>query len=813
MRNLDSAFKFSTKARNLAQLRGRLHHGRLPDQEVVLVSEWRAARSSCLARICDRFSHHNLIVRSSAPGEDSRESSMAGAFESIANVAAEEPRAVASAIDEVVASYAARRNGHDIGDYEVLIQPMVGEVRASGVVFTRDLEKNGPYYVVNYDDETQRTDSVTAGIGMAHKVVRLFRGVKPAGLSTFLAAILNGARELESVTGSDAIDIEFAIDGAGRFFVLQVRPLVHTRILSLGRLDAVISAELDHARNFIRERFVSRPGLYGRTTILGEMPDWNPAEIIGTHPKPLASSLYSYIIMRSVWREARHLLGYRHPSPYQLLVEVAGRPYVDVRCSFNSFLPATLRPELGEKLINFYLDELQAHPEFHDKVEFEIVITCLVFDFERQGARLARAGFPASEVAEIREALRQLTDNIVSDPQRVLDHIEGDVQQLKPRREAVLDHRCRPAGIPLVVEHLLDDCIQFGTLPFSVFARCAFIGTSFLRSLLQLGVLTRDEYDAYLHSIDTVAGEFVNDLDDCKAGSMSREAFLGRYGHLRPGTYDICAPTYAEKPDLYLSLAAVEGRPAKRVMEPATTRKDAAFSPAVAQAIEKLISEYGFSFSAEDLNRFIIRSVRLREAVKFEFTKNLSAALSLLVEFGGYHGLNRESLSFVPIDHLLALANHSPSADWSSVTRELIDRNRSRYELVPAIHLPDLIFSERDIEVVTAQRRRPNFVTQKRVVARVCHLDTARMTSTMPDLAGIIVLIENADPGYDWLFGEGIGGLVTKYGGAASHMTIRCAEFGLPAAVGCGEQIFDGLSRAESALLDCAEGRIEPYAL
>ena len=665
-------FEFSTKASNLAQLQGRLQHGCLADQEVVLVSEWRVNRSECLNRMTGRFFGCSLIVRSSAQGEDSRESSMAGAFESIANVPPGQPEKLADAMDEVVASYVRRREGQDIGAYEVLVQPMIEGVSASGVVFTRDLEKNGPYYVVNYDDESQRTDSVTAGDGMAHKVVRVFRGVKEGGLPPLIESILKGARELETVTGCDAIDIEFAVDDTGRFFVLQVRPLVHTRVFSLRRLDAVIASEIEHAREFIRERFVPRPGLHGRTTILGEMPDWNPAEIIGTHPKPLASSLYTHIIMRSVWREARQLMGYHHPSPYHLLVEVAGRPYVDVRCSFNSFLPASLRPELAEKLVNFYLSELQAHPEFHDKIEFEIVISCLVFDFERQAARLARGGFQPDEVEEIREALRRLTDDIVKDPQGILDRLEKDVQRLTPRREAVLKHRRRAGGIPLAVEQLLDDCIEYGTLPFSVFARCAFIGTSFLRSLLQRGVLTRSDYDGYLHSIDTVAGEFVRDLDDCKAGALSQQDFLARYGHLRPGTYDICAPTYAEQPALYLNFSGGRSGAQAGSPEAGSKRKAPAFPAAVGAAMGRLIEEYQFTFSVEELNRFIVRAVRLREAVKFEFTKNLSAALSLLVEFGGYHGLTRESLSFVPIDHLLSLANRSASADWNSSTRACV---------------------------------------------------------------------------------------------------------------------------------------------
>ena len=57
------------------------------------------------------------------------------------------------------------------------------------------------------------------------------------------------------------------------------------------------------------------------------------------------------------------------------------------------------------------------------------------------------------------------------------------------------------------------------------------------------------------------------------------------------------------------------------------------------------------------------------------------------------------------------------------------------------------------------------------------------------------VLLENADPGFDWIFTKNPAGLITKYGGVASHMSIRCAEIGLPAAIGCGESLFNRFSR------------------
>ena len=40
-------------------------------------------------------------------------------------------------------------------------------------------------------------------------------------------------------------------------------------------------------------------------------------------------------------------------------------------------------------------------------------------------------------------------------------------------------------------------------------------------------------------------------------------------------------------------------------------------------------------------------------------------------------------------------------------------------------------------------------------------------------------------------------------------MAIRCAEFGIPAAIGCGEQRFDKLLKARHVTFDCAVGLID----
>ena len=108
-------------------------------------------------RYLGEVSDARLAIRSSSRDEDTAEHSNAGAFESRIDVA---PRrqAITEAVEQVVRSY----GEHGI-DQEVLVQPMVQNIAISGVVLSRDLEGGAPYYVINYDDFSGRSDTVTGG--------------------------------------------------------------------------------------------------------------------------------------------------------------------------------------------------------------------------------------------------------------------------------------------------------------------------------------------------------------------------------------------------------------------------------------------------------------------------------------------------------------------------------------------------------------------------------------------------------------------------------------------------------------------------
>ena len=64
-------------------------------------------------------------------------------------------------------------------------------------------------------------------------------------------------------------------------------------------------------------------------------------------------------------------------------------------------------------------------------------------------------------------------------------------------------------------------------------------------------------------------------------------------------------------------------------------------------------------------------------------------------------------------------------------------------------------------------------------------------------------MIENADPGYDFLFSYQIKGIITKYGGANSHMSIRCMELNLPSIIGIGEKNFNYLKNFKKIYINC----------
>lgn len=771
------SFEFSTKARTLAALQSKLMSSRILPLVYFTFSEWKQNRRECVLKAMQELGVQRMIVRSSCGREDGEAESNAGAFLSLTDVMSED---LESAIDKVIESYG---DAEDLD--EVLIQPMLQHVIRSGVAFSHDPNTSSPYRIINWS-EGDDTAAITSGLcGKTFQRAALAQTPLPAKL----ASVFPMLDELLDLFGGQPIDCEFAIAlndvGEEELWLLQARPLVLGQVLQSQEAQA---ARLKQIEAKIQRGMQPSPFVKGRRAVYGVMPDWNPAEIIGVRPKPLALSLYRELVTDATWAYQRNNYGYRNLRGHPLMPHFFGLPYIDVRLSFNSFIPADLNDELAGRLVDHYIDRLLAEPTLHDKVEFEIVFSCYTLDLPTRLKKLADAGFSSDEQNEITNSLRGLTNRIINTKDGLWRADADKLQILEKRRKALF----AVSNDPLEqIYWLLEDGKRYGTLPFAGLARAGFVAVQMLKSLVTVGVFSASDYDAFVGSVSTVSGQLSRDR-----AILDFTTFLSRYGHLRPGTYDLLSPRYDEAPGLYFDWTNNQAAP--HVPPP--------FSMTVPQMreISSLLASHGLEPDVVGLMDFMQAGIEMREMAKFHFTRNLSEAMVLMNEVGLQNGFTRDDLAYCDVSVFKEM--HVAAVDVDELLSTSIEQGKKRHRETMHLSMPPLIASAEDVWSFEWPEMAPNYITQKQVTASVAGC------SDKDALVGAIVCIPNADPGFDWLFSHPIAGLVTAWGGANSHMAIRAGELGLPAVIGVGEVSYRRWSDAKRLYLDCLGRRVELIA-
>ena len=527
------------------------------------------------------------------------------------------------------------------------------------------------------------------------------------------------------------------------------------------------------------------PYLHGSRAIFGVMPDWNPAEIIGVRPWPLSLSLYRELITDAIWAYQRDNYGYQNLRSFPLLVSFHGLPYIDVRVSFNSFIPRDVPDDLAGRLVNYYIDRLLSEPHLHDKVEFEIIFSCYTLDLPKRMGRLAEHGFSPEDLAELSGALRRLTNRIMHGETALWRRDRAKIDLLARRLPTICN-----AEIDKIsrIYWLIEDCKRYGTLPFAGLARAGFIAVQLLQSFVEVGVLNAEESATFMASVDTVGSRIGQDF-----AQLPKADFLARYGHLRPGTYDILSPRYDEAPDLYFDWSSA--RPT------ASAPPRFALSIEQLRRIEQLLKEHELDIDVLSLIEFVKAGIEGREYAKFVFTRSLSDALSLIRQLGEDHGLSAEDCAFLNYDAIRTL--YSESGSVREVLLESVAHGRERHALTRNLVLPPIIASPDEVFAFHLPPSQPNFITRKSVTAPV-----ASVGDPPESFAGRILFVPSADPGFDWIFTRDISGFVTQFGGANSHMAIRAGELGIPAVIGAGEALFRRWQTAGKLCLDCTNQKV-----
>ena len=212
-----------------------------------------------------------------------------------------------------------------------------------------------------------------------------------------------------------------------------------------------------------------------------------------------------------------------------------------------------------------------------------------------------------------------------------------------------------------------------------------------------------------------------------------------------------------------------------------------------------------FNLTSEEFFNFIHDALTLREELKFEFSHNLSDALELISESGNDLGFFKDDLSYLEIETILKNYKNLSKSNLKKLLTKKIKINKKSKKINDLLVLPPIISSIDDFELIEYHDSQPNYITSKIITSELISLNDLKNTQNIENK---IILLDHADPGYDWIFTRNPAGLITKYGGVASHMSIRCSEVSLPASIGCGEIIYEKLQNASKIMLDCKNNQI-----
>ena len=524
-------YNFFDKATTLQKL--KIKSAVIPNIISFQVNDYQKNKIYYLKKIKRKFKE--VAIRSSNFSEDSKKTSAAGKFLSILNTKANENEKVNYHINQVINSYKNFKHRKN----RILIQEMVKNISFSGVATSCVKEDKSPYYVINMSKSSDST-VITSGKDTNNETYYIYENCK-VKLPNNLLKIKKLIDELKIKFKEDLLDIEFALNKKGKLFLLQVRKLIIKKNKDHYQKDKFFKKHLDKLSKKITKIKQRNYSLLGKTTFFGIMPDWNPAEIIGRRPTPLALSLYKELITDNIWALQRRDYGYKNLENNALLSSFFGMPYIDTRIDFNSWVPANLNTKTSEKLVNFYLNKLKKSPHLHDKIEFKIAVTCFTFSINKRINELPNKIFSKKEKQEIVNSLKSI--NLIS--YKELKKTPEKLIKLEKRIKKIADSKTYNLD---KIYWLIEDCKKFGTLPFAGMARCGFIAVELINSLVEENVMSLNEKQNFLKSIKTIASDLSLDLI-----KKDKKKFLKKYGHLRPNTYDIDTLNYKDGYQIYFN--------------------------------------------------------------------------------------------------------------------------------------------------------------------------------------------------------------------------------------------------------------------
>ena len=767
---MDSKQLINTKAQTLNNLNNLLKESYIEPLYTFTGKEF-FDNKKLLIKSIKKYFKSNIIIRSSTSLEDSSNKSHAGQFLSIQNVDIKYEKDIEDSIVKVIHSY--KKSIKNYLKEEILIQKQSNNIITSGVIFTRNLETNEPYYVISYDDHSGKTDTVTSG--MSTQTIWLHRNTNQYRCPKKWRKLLISILEIETIFKNMILDIEFAITKQGDVVIYQVRPLAaNSKYFKNYTLnDNHIEIIANNYREYSGEN----------NFILSDMAFWNPSELIGDNPKPLSYTLFEDLITEYSWNKGIQKLGYTNIEK-NLMYKCGNKPYINVDYAINALLPNKLSKLEKNQLVKYYKNKFLKNKMSHDKFEFDIMDTDnLLDDYSLDNVENYTN---KATIKKYRKLLKKITTNMVANYSSTKKQCINDVRTCVKQSKDITG-----TSHTTLINSISDDIKllkRFAIPQFSTAARMAFVAKSIIENMYITKIFNDDDLSNFYKSLNTVAAKYQYDLSN-----LSKNSFIKKYGHLRSGTY---------------SLSALKINELKTTLSIKSKHKNyiKINKSYYINKINDYIKTSKTRLKAVDIFEFLSGSLVLREYLKFEYTKVISKILDKINKLSNSLDIKNDLFEYLPISIIKAGATFDNTLQLKDFYNRYILLEKEIFIKNSNLIQNQIISNKNSFYVIENFIAKPNYVTKKVIKSKIHVLNDLKNDKL--NLNNKIVVLSQADPGYDWIFSYKIKGLITKYGGIGSHMAIRCAEFDLPAAIGCGKKLYDDLVDIDSVTLDCNNKKI-----
>ncbi len=711
----------------------------------------------------------SFAVRSSAMSEDAAHASFAGEFETVLDVHSDAMirdaiRTVRrSGESERVRAYSEAKGIDATHEIAVVVQRLV-RADISGILFTAD-PVSGSYahmtgnYVYGLGDELVSGEAEPYAFTLERPKGR-YEG--PADLKRYARKLYKLGSRLEKDLGSPQ-DIEWAI-ADGKLFLLQSRPIT----------TLIVHNPLTGEWN---------------DSLVGDCL-WTNANLMEAVPDVMTPSTWSL-------SQILHFDTATDVMPRTLPISgnICGRSYVNVSIALSIMCVAGMKLPDAVRRVEELFGSLPEGLDFSVPSVFTL------------GEILSLVPTNIKLEIEFRKRIKNMPDFVADAPEQCAG-LQRQIRQAQTKAELVSLWRDDLKPYVYHAFYMLRGATKWFDNPAAVLRHdlTELVGTADANALLSN--ISSDT--KLLASLGPVVG-----IAKVARGEMSREEYLGRYGHRGPHEWELSIPHPAEDPDWLDRQLTEFARSPVDVDD--LLRRQRSEHEAAWQRFRECYPKKAKSMGRR-MRKFTAAAL-VREAVRSEITRVAATVRIFALRTGELTGL-ADGIFFLTLDEMLDVLSGDETATAYIPARK---KTYQRYCELPLY--PSIINGRFDPFQWAADPSRRSDIFDSHAQAPIPDLDTlsgfagaaGRVEGLVRRIdrpeesdrfqAGEILVTATTNVGWTPLFPRAAA-IITDVGAPLSHAAIVARELGIPAVVGCGNATMR-LRTGDRVLVDGGRGVVE----